>query len=516
MRRSAKLLLTAVGVFTALTPAMAHAADQPLVAEATLVGAQDLPAWSTLPVYKEGGFSGLHPVAGEPGHFWTVSDRGPNGEPSAGNGNRRPFPSPAFAPSIYKLGVDTTTQQMTIIQRLPLKLPVGSVNPARATVGGDATHLTGLANSGVNAGANIPTADEPPVGDTDFDGDIDAVDANLPYDPYGVDTEGIAIDPRDGAFWLVEEYRPSILRVDPDGTVRNRYTPAGQTNAALGSAFDAVPLDDVLPAAYSRRRANRGFEGVAIDPTGMRLYAIVQNPLAESCAGNDPFSPGGTEPYITVADQRSATRIAEIDITDPANPVLLGDYVYTLDTDPGTGITVNAQLRIGDLYYSEPGKLLVIERDDSYGEVAPFGDTYKRVYEVDLSAATKVQTLAAGNQTCLSAVKPVNLDDRGITPVTKSLVLDLGSTAQSPEYPYDKLEGLTRLPNGNYATVDDNDFQVPNPTKPTKYIEYGVAAPPPVVPESPLVVLLPVGAVLVGGAYLLVGRRRPTMRTASG
>ena len=55
-------------------------------------------------------------------------------------------------------------------------------------------------------------------------------------------------------------------------------------------------LNDVLPAEYSDRRDNRGFEGIALSEDGRTLYAIMQNPLATGLPANVlPYpTPGGT------------------------------------------------------------------------------------------------------------------------------------------------------------------------------------------------------------------------------
>lgn len=471
--RSFLFLLGAALLLNQPTPS--RAADEPIASEATLVGAQPLPVWGVLPQLEEGGFSGLYPV-GIPGQFWTVSDRGPNGDTFSANGQTwRPFLAPAFAPTIYRIAVDPLTSEITILQRIPLRLRRGFTNPVRALVGGSPRLLTGFGNSAVNAAANIPLSDEVPVTDTDANAAIDASDVPLPFDPYGLDTEGIVFDWRTLTFWLVDEYRPSIVQVALDGTVLMRITPAGQNHQNLGPAWAGVPLRDVLPAAYSGRRDNRGFEGVALSRDGRTLYAILQNPLATSCSGTDAIT---GRPFVS-NNNRSATRIVKLDVTKFLKPALIGDFIYTLQTK-ADGTTLSSQIRISDLYWLGPDRLLVDERDDTAGTAAQGAPptTTKWLYEVDLSAATNVQALSAANQQCLDALKPDGVLARGATPGVKTLALDLGSTSASADYPFSKVEGVVALPNGNYATVNDNDFQVDaSAGTPTQYIEYGSGAP---------------------------------------
>lgn len=512
MRNRALLAGAALVVgFAAMTSGVASAADQPISGQATLTNAAPLPRWPNLGQYVDGGFSGLSPVPGTPGDYWTVSDRGPNGEPAAANGNRRPFMAPGFTPTIYRIRPNTTTGEMTIVQRIPLVLPAGQTDTVRADdprFGGPLNAITGLGNTPLNVGANVPVKDETPTTDLNGDGAVTAADGDLPYDPYGVDTEGVVVDSRDGTFWLVEEYRPSVLHVAADGTILQRYTPAGQSNANLGPAFAAVALSDILPAEFSYRRENRGFEGVAIDPSGTTLYAVVQNGLLTPCNGTDPFS--GTA-YVA-GNNRVFARIAKIDITDPADPVLLGNYLYPFDVK-ADGSLANVNLRISDLYWAGDDRIVVDERDDADGTAGTgaTSTTYKKLYTVDLTAATNLTATPAAHTNCVDAVTQAALASRNVVAGTKTLKLDLSSTAASPEYPISKLEGIVVMTDGRIAVVNDNDFQVNGP-RPSTFVVYGAVTPPPDVPEAPFAVLLPIVGAAVGG-IVIVGRRRRAART---
>lgn len=97
----------------------------------------------------------------------------------------------------------------------------------------------------------------------------------LAPDALGADTEAIAALP-DGGFFLAEEYGPSLLKVDADGVVSERWVPAG-TERALGHPDIAVR--GVLPARALRRRANRGFEALCASGDGAWLYAGFQSAL---------------------------------------------------------------------------------------------------------------------------------------------------------------------------------------------------------------------------------------------
>src|SRR5262249_35178690 len=136
-----------------------------------------------------------------------------------------------------------------------LKLPQGT-DPITGT-----QYISGV--------SNIPNLDEAP---------FDPNGNPLPYDPYGLDTEGIAYSPRTNTFWLSEEYRPSLVEVTLDGTILRRIVQNGQKSLFVNATN--IPILETLPAVFGNRVRNRGFEGVTIPPNGKYLYTANQSPLA--------------------------------------------------------------------------------------------------------------------------------------------------------------------------------------------------------------------------------------------
>ena len=127
-----------------------------------------------------------------------------------------------------------------MLQRIPLHLKTGATDPARATVGGPANQITGLsqiATADQRAASGLP-ADSGAYKQTAAQDEVpyaaDGVTTE-PTDPYGIDSETIAVDPRDGSFWIGDEYRPSLVHVAADGTVLNRIIPAGVTVRRAGT-----------------------------------------------------------------------------------------------------------------------------------------------------------------------------------------------------------------------------------------------------------------------------------------
>jgi phytase-like protein len=418
----------------ALAP-VAHAATPvfTLQSESTWGAATPLIGGSVYtPPVVEGGWSAFAAI--DDNTYWTVSDRGPNGQPTVGGATRRTFLTPAFTPTIYKVQIGAGGA-LNVLQRIPLHLKAGATDPARAAVGGPANEITGLPQistvaQGTAAGLPADTGvykqsaarDEVPYG---ADGTT-----ILGTDPYGIDSESIAVDPRDGSFWLGDEYRPSLVHVAADGTVLNRLIPAGVT---VPDADDAiVKTQPLLPRSFVFRKQNRGMEGGTLSKDGKTLFGMLQSSI---------------EPPAGKGDSRTL-RLVRFDVSDSLNPVLTGEFVYRLSVPhAGSGIA-QTDLSNSDIYALDDTHLLVDEHDNVTSDP---GAGEKRVYAIDLAGATNLVGDAANN-----GENPTleSTNAAGVTPVAKTLWLSLEDFA----YDHDKPEGIGLFPNGDLAVQDDNDF----------------------------------------------------------
>jgi len=457
-RRSAGVALAAATV--ALAPA-AHADVTPsfqLQDESTWTGATPLVGGSAFtPPIVEGGWSAFAPIDDD--DYWTISDRGPNGQPTVTqNGvtsTRRTFLTPGFTPTIYKVHVDGDGT-LSVTQRIPLHLKAGAVDPAQAwlaahadpakgIVAGPANQITGLSQivTAAQAAADGLPASAGSYKQTGAQDEVpyaaDGVTA-MPGDPYGIDSETIAVDPRDGSFWIGDEYRPSLVHVAADGTVLNRIVPAGESLAAdpsnpamFPSADDAVvPTSAILPRAFVYRKQNRGMEGGTLTADGKTLFGMVQSSL---------------EPPAGHGDARTL-RIVRFDVSDAAHPVLTGEFAYRLEVPQPTAGIAQTDLSISDIAALDANHLLVDEHDNVRD--VPFAGE-KRIYEADLTSATNIvgDGAANGESPTLESTDAV-----GVTPAAKTLWLN--ETVFG--YDHDKPEGIGLFPNGDLAIQDDNDF----------------------------------------------------------
>ncbi|MBW4531152.1 MAG: esterase-like activity of phytase family protein [Aphanothece saxicola GSE-SYN-MK-01-06B] len=393
-------------------------------------------------------FAGKESVNGtELDVYFSITDRGPNGALIAG---QRQFLDPDFQPSIYKLGMNRATGAVTELGRLGLNRP-------------DGTPLTGL--------PQLAIKDDVP---------IDAANAPLSYDPFGIDSETVSRfsltigGSTRQVFAVGDEYRGQISIFDAvSGNLIQRYIPAGQ-KAQLEAQHNiggAKPIGaetiDSLPAIYGNRWSNRGIEGMAFNPNDGLLYAFMQSPLDVDANGDG------------VTEGRSRSELTRILAIDPATGTPVKEHLYLLSGRTG-------QDKIGDVAFdADRGVFLVMERDSSRSLTG-----FKHVYEVDLRGATDTLplTTAADQATAgwlgtIGVVSPELLDNRrsfvdhdsdpatapifttssadvlaaaGLRLAHKIELFNLPSIGGS--LAYDKPEGLTIRDDGALVINYDNDF----------------------------------------------------------
>ncbi|MGC0333542.1 hypothetical protein RKD23_006532 [Streptomyces sp. SAI-170] len=313
--------------------------------------------------------SDLYP-AGRKGEFWTVTDRGPNGQIKVGGTKRRTFPVPGFDPAIVKIRV--TGDSVRVLSAIPL-----------TTSSGEA--VTGLPNQ---AGR-----DEAPY----------SYEASTPlsYDPNGLDTEGI-VRAADGTFWLVDEYGPSLVHVSARGKVLTRYVPQG-----LNLTGADYPVVEALPSVLLHRKVNRGFEGLAQLPGGDLVMAL-QSPLSlpDAGAGN-------------------ASRTTRLVRFSPAEGAVTAEYAYRFDpvgvVDPGEDDT--SELKISSVVAVGRDRLLVQERTDKTA----------RLHLVRLTPAANILGGRWDDATTSPSLEQLDDPAAtGVPVLAKRLLVDLGTVPGVP------------------------------------------------------------------------------------
>ncbi|MFJ3221968.1 esterase-like activity of phytase family protein [Streptomyces sp. NPDC086783] len=313
--------------------------------------------------------SDIYP-AGRDNEFWTVTDRGPNGQIKVDGKKRRTFPVPGFDPAIVKIRVAGDTVRVL-----------------------DAIALTTASGKPVTGLPDQAGRDEAPY----------SYDARTPlaYNPNGVDTEGI-VRAADGTFWLVDEYGPSLLHVSAHGRVLTRYVPEG-----LKLTGADYPVVEALPAVFLHRKINRGFEGLAQLPGGDLVMAL-QSPLS-----------------LPDGDAGEASRTTRLVRFSPKKRAVTAEYAYRFDpvdvVDPGEDDT--SELKISSVVAVGGNRLLVEERTDKAA----------RLQSVELTRDADILGRAWDDDTASPSLEQLDDPAAAGVPVLrKRLIVDLGKVAGVP------------------------------------------------------------------------------------
>lgn len=143
-----------------------------------------------------------------------------------------------------------------------------------------------------------------------------------------------------------------------------------------------------------------------------------------------------------------ASRTIRLLVVDTQKLIPVAEYVYVAEEASSFGATKQGKIKIGDLAFVNPTTLLVVERTNKVAHI----------YQVGLGSATNIlgtRWSDPHNTTgVLEALTPEQLEANSITPVSKSLLVDLN---QLPEMPK-KIEGLTIVNSKAIALGNDNDF----------------------------------------------------------
>jgi len=391
-----------------------------LDSEAQITLLQDYKNYTSAPIgtfqgiaFREAGFSGLYPIAGTNGkEFWTCSDRGVNVD--AANANPalcRPtydkiYGFPSYAPKIHRIRLNADSIQ--ILRTITIKRPTG-------------TTATGVLNpTGFGSTAAEQASTDTVLDCANFSAKITAKDI------WAIDAEGIVVD-KEGFFWICEEGGPTIWKLNPNGVVIARYTP-------YANLAGAQPQDIQIDTAFKYRKNNRGFENIAITPSG-KIYVAIQSPLLY--------------PNTSVGEGTRIHRILEL------NPATGAMRMMAYLNDGIIGASGGNQIRL---------------RDWKLGDMAAINDTtflileaairgtsdFRRVYKININGATAVNSGLYSGTTLEALVDSAGLATNSIVPVKKTLVMNLLSNGWPVAL--DKAEGIAILNDSTIFIGNDNDY----------------------------------------------------------
>ncbi len=303
--------------------------------------------------------------------YYLLTDRGPNVDGKTPESKMFPFPE--FSPTIGRF----TVQGDSLILREAITLKNSDGTPFLGLPNREGDGVTGEVAYDING--NVITADY-----------------------RGLDSEGLALA-SDGTFWVSDEYAPFVIHFDRDGRLLSEMSPGNG-----------------IPEYFTKRRPNRGMEGLTISADGGKLYGIMQSPL---------YIPDSRTKNHSVNN-----RIIEIDLNSGATR----EFIYQLESP---------KLAVSEITFVNDSTLLVLERN---GKLSNEWGCIKRVYQIDIASATDVSNKE------IEMLSNEELSQMDISPVKKRLTVDI--IEQMPDYRHDKAEGLAIMNDNILAIVNDDDF----------------------------------------------------------
>ena len=333
------------------------------------------------------------------GEYWVVTDRGPNVDtvlPTGGGATG--FMVPAFSPLILSIKVDGS--KVTILNQIAIKTSAGQ-------------GVTGLPNLlGYDA---IPS-------------DLKGVTSDSLYNVNGLDVEGL-VRTANGNFWIVDEYAPSLALLDSKGVLLERWVPEGWA----GSSTSYV-VNKTIPKIYLKRKANRGFEALAITPDESTLFIGLQSPLLN--------------PTKTEGDASQMTRILRFDI---ATKKFTGEFIFPFEApsvvDPRSAKA--SDLKLSALVALDKETLLAQERTD----LSFLLSTIKIKESANILNSKWTLEATAPSLETWPVQKPEGVTEL-IAQMEKKVIFDSLAIPTMPN----KIEGVAVLDDRTVAFINDNDF----------------------------------------------------------
>ena len=244
---------------------------------------------------------------------------------------------------------------------------------------------------------------------------------------------------RDGTYWFGDEFGPFLLHVAANGQLIETVLPLPNLLRLGDNPFVQSPDNPLLDGTANLGRS-KGFEGMALNTSGTKLYLMLEGSLAADT-------------------KRDRLLIHEFDL---ATKQYTGKtFSYRLDNT-----TENGQA-MGDLTAINDYELIVIERDSNQGDFnnPAFAKPAqsKRIYKIDLN----------------------QVDSEGF--VKKELLVDLlnipdpnnlggnGTTNGIFTFPFFTIEDVLPIDNKTLLVINDNNYplsagRTPNQPDNTEFI----------------------------------------------
>jgi len=333
------------------------------------------------------------------------------------------FPTPAYAPRIYKLQLQkklhsNAGQNYKVLQMLEIKNDNNDI-------------ITGMPND---------------LKVTDREFGFDQYGKPIKLDNDGIDSEAL-VRLSDGSFWVAEEYAPSLLHIDKQGKILERIVPS---TVAKDLQTAHYRISGKLPSILRKRMLNRGIEGLALSRDELYLYFILQSPLAN--------------PDRNAYKNSANIRLFKVLLSDGNFSTIQAEYLYQLDQPESFGDIDSGQ---GDVKRTSDGKFQYLKKHKikiSEMTVLPSGDLIvlerisktTKLYKIDFQDASNIFGSKYDDESTRPSLEQLQSPQlAGIRAVKKQLVFN--SMFDAPNLPR-KIEGIASLENGQLILINDNDF----------------------------------------------------------
>lgn len=308
--------------------------------------------------------------------FVAISDRGPNFS-IKNSDNKIIFLKHDFTPKIVKILVDKNSKIAEVTDFINISYK-----------GKD---ITGISASKNNTDEEI------------YDKNLKRIKSN-----FGLDTESVAVL-KTGGYVIGDEYYPSINITDTKGKIINRFIPGNG-----------------LPEIFKYRNFNRGFESVAVTPSG-KIFAVLEG-------------------VINIDDNTRKNakliRILEFDINSKITKI----YAYSFDYDQYKN---SSKVKIGDIAAIDDENFLLVEQGEG------IDSKYRNlIYKINTKDAMDISNVMLLNG---KELEYGTLEDlKNIKFVKKEFLFN----PRDYGWVDDKLEGLTIIDSNSIAISNDNDFAI--------------------------------------------------------
>ncbi|MFN6996150.1 MAG: esterase-like activity of phytase family protein [Aquincola tertiaricarbonis] len=228
-----------------------------------------------------------------------------------------------------------------------------------------------------------------------------------------LDIESVRRD-KNGNLWFGEEFGPFLVKTDATGKVLKHEVSLPNSLGIGSNPLVQSPQNPYLGAGGNNLRGSNGFEGMAINPAGDKLYTLLEGPLIE----------------------------------DPNQKRLIINE-FSVDTESYTGKTFGYRLdaagtNIGDMTAINDHEFLVIERNGIQGTSPNAGDMFKKIFKIDLN---KVDADGFAEKTLvvdlLDIADPNDLNRDGKT---------------SFDFPFVTIEDVLILDANTLLVINDNNY----------------------------------------------------------